>query len=130
MAIILPNTRNALGVPNRYSDLAAAGLRWTPPPVYRYDAYDVQGDTATLYEEDIDLADYQYNEDGYDAAVLPAGYTAVCGGEGRFLIGTDSRLYYRDTGGIGLPTNSPSGVTKVAYNGSGGSCLVIASSNL
>ncbi len=79
MAIILPNTRNALGVPNRYSDLAAAGLRWTPPPVYRYDAYDVQGDTATLYEEDIDLADYQYNEDGLDLQLLPDGYKAISG---------------------------------------------------
>ena len=40
MAIILPNTRNALGVPNRYSDLASAGLRWTPTqPETGYSAY-------------------------------------------------------------------------------------------
>ena len=79
MAIILPNTRNALGVPNRYSDLASAGLRYTPPPVYRYDAYDVQGDEATLYASDIDLADYQYNEDGLDLQILPDGYKAISG---------------------------------------------------
>lgn len=116
MAIILPNTRNALGVPNRYSDLAAAGLRYTPPPVYRYDAYDVQGDEATLYEEDIDLADYQYNADSYDAAVIPAGYAAVCGGDARWLIGADTKLYYKnDVGTIYLPEGSPSGVTRVAY---------------
>jgi hypothetical protein len=30
MAIILPNTRNALGVPNRYSDLADANISFTP----------------------------------------------------------------------------------------------------
>ena len=126
MAIILPNTRNALGVPNRYSDLAAAGLRYTPPPVYRYDAYDVQGDEATLYEEDIDLADYQYNTDSYDAVVLPAGYSAITGGDGKFLIGAaDTKLYYRDTGGIGLPTNSPSGLTAIAYNGDSYGCLSI-----
>lgn len=79
MAIILPNTRNALGVPNRYSDLSAAGLRWTPPPVYRYDAYDIAGDTVTLYQENIDLADYQYNDDGLALQVLPAGYKAISG---------------------------------------------------
>ncbi len=118
MAIILPNTRNAIGVPNRYNDLAAAGLRYTPPPVYRYDAYDVQGDEATLYEEGIDLADYQYNADSYDAEVLPEGYSAITGGGGSFLVGAvDSKLYYRDSGGIGLPTNSPSGLTAIAYNG-------------
>ena len=126
MAIILPNTRNAIGVPNRYSDLAAAGLRYTPPPVYRYDAYDVQGDTATLYEEDIDLADYRYNADSYDAAVLPQGYSAITGGDGKFLIGAaDTKLYYHDAGGIGLPTGSPSGLTAIAYNGDGYGCLSI-----
>ena len=126
MAIILPNTRNALGVPNRYSDLAAAGLRYTPPPVYRYDAYDVQGDTATLYASDIDLADYQYNTDSYDAAVLPQGYSAITGGDGKFLIGAaDTKLYYHDAGGIGLPTGSPSGLTAIAYNGDGYGCLSI-----
>lgn len=114
MAIILPNTRNAIGVPNRYSDLAAAGLRYTPPPVYRYDAYDVQGDEATLYEEGIDLADYQYNEDGYDAAVLPAGYIATTGGDGRILVGSDTKLYQRDIGGIGPVSGSPSGFSYVA----------------
>lgn len=125
MAIIRPNTRNAFGVPARYSDLASAGLRWTPPPVYRYDAYDVQGDTATLYEEDIDLADYQYNTDSYDAAVLPAGYAAVCGGHARWLIGTDTKLYYKnDVGTIYLPDGSPSGVTRVAYVGNN-ACLAI-----
>lgn len=126
MAIIRPNTRNAFGVPARYSDLASAGLRWTPPPVYRYDAYDVQGDTATLYEEDIDLADYQYNADSYDAAVLPDGYSAITGGDGSFLVGAvDSKLYYRDSGGIGLPTGSPSGVTRVAYQNDDQRCLAI-----
>ena len=126
MAIILPNTRNAIGVPNRYNDLAAAGLRYTPPPVYRYDAYDVQGDTATLYEEDIDLADYQYNTDSFDAEVLPQGYSAITGGSGKFLIGeADTKLYYRDSGGIGLPTNSPSGLTAIAYNGDSYGCLAI-----
>jgi len=126
MAIILPNMRNALGVPNRYSDLAAAGLRYTTPPVYRYDAYDVQGDTATLYEEDIDLADYQYNTDSYDAAVLPQGYSAITGGDGKFLIGAaDTKLYYHDAGGIALPTGSPSGLTAIAYNGDGYGCLSI-----
>ena len=77
MAIILPNMRNALGVPNRYSDLASAGLRWTPPPVYRYDAYDVLNTTPTLYAEDIDLADYQYNTDGLTLLVVPDGYKAI-----------------------------------------------------
>ena len=116
MAIILPNTRNAIGVPNRYSDLAAAGLRYTPPPVYRYDAYDVQGDTATLYEEDIDLADYQYNLDSDLAQVVPAGYAGVSGGtHGYWLVGLDTKLYYRHrvTGVIELPFRSPTGVTMV-----------------
>lgn len=114
MAIILPNTRNALGVPNRYSDLAAAGLRYTPPPVYRYDAYDVQGDTATLYEEDIDLADYQYNVDSYDAVVLPVGYTATTGNPGRILIGSDTKLYIRDETSIVPVPGSPSGFSFIA----------------
>jgi hypothetical protein len=130
MAIILPNTRNALGVPSRYSDLASAGLRYTPPPVYRYDAYDVQGDEATLYEEDIDLADYQYNADSYDAAVVPAGYAALCGGDARWLIGTDTKLYYKnDVGTIYLPDGSPSGVTRVAYAGNN-ACLAIVNGSL
>lgn len=133
MAIILPNTRNALGVPNRYNDLASAGLRWTPPPVYRYDTYDVQGDTATLYEEDIDLADYQYNTDSYNAAVIPAGYAAVCGSHARWLIGTDTKLYYKnDVGTIYLPDGSPSAVTRVAAAaaGSGMACLAIVNGSL
>jgi hypothetical protein len=130
MAIIRPNTRNAFGVPARYSDLASAGLRWTPPPVYRYDAYDVQGDEATLYEEDIDLADYQYNADSYNASVVPAGYTAVCGGHARWLIGTDTKLYYKnDVGTIYLPEGSPSGVTRVAYS-DGLACLAIVNGSL
>ncbi len=62
---------------------------------------------------------------------MPDGYSATAGGGGSFLVGAvDSKLYYRDTGGIGLPTNSPSGVTKVAYNGAGGGCLVIVSGDL
>jgi hypothetical protein len=77
MAIILPNTRNTMGVPNRYSDLASAGLRWTPPPVYRYDAYDVLNTTPTLYAEGINLADYQYNTDGLTLLVVPDGYKAI-----------------------------------------------------
>ena len=125
MAIIRPNTRNAFGVPARYSDLASAGLRWTPPPVYRYDAYDVQGDTATLYEEGIDLADYQYNTDSYDAAALPDGYAAVTGGSGTWLIGPNTKLYYRDAGLIALPDGSPSGVTRVAYQNDNQRCLAI-----
>lgn len=82
MAIILPNTRNALGVPNRYSDLAAAGLRYTPPAPeqqYTYESWDVTGNSAQLYETNIDLADYQYNEDGLDLQLLPDGYKAVSG---------------------------------------------------
>ena len=39
MAIITQHAQ-CVGVPNRYNDLAAAGL--VHPPVYRYDAYDVQ----------------------------------------------------------------------------------------
>ena len=125
MAIILPNTRNALGVPSRYSDLAAAGLRYTPPPVYRYDAYDVQGDTATLYASDIDLADYQYNADSDLAQVVPAGYAGVSGGAyGYWLVGLDTRLYYRHAvpNVIELPIGSPTGVTMVT----GGSSYCIA----
>lgn len=116
MAIILPNTRNTMGVPNRYSDLAAAGLRWTPPPVYRYDAYDVQGDEATLYEEDIDLADYQYNVDSADAAALPVGYTGVAGGnhDWRWLIGEDTKLYLKQGTAAYCPDDSVTGVTRVA----------------
>ena len=94
MAIILPNMRNALGVPNRYSDLASAGLRLTPPEtLYTYDAYDIAGDTVTLYQEDIDLADYQYNEDGLELQVLPAGYKAISGnGASGFPVGQNNHL--------------------------------------
>lgn len=119
MAIILPNTRNAFGVPARYSDLAAAGLRYTPPPVYRYDAYDVQGDIATLYAEDIDLADYQYNVDSWDAEVVPAGYKGTTGFRRvfyRLLIDADDRLCIDDGESPIYPADSGSitGVTQVA----------------
>lgn len=122
MAIILPNTRNALGVPNRYSDLDAAGLRWTPPPVYRYDAYDVQGDEATLYAEDIDLDDYQYNVDSYNAVVVPTGYKGVTGSAGsmsffRLVIDAYDRLCIDDGETPIYPADGGSieGVTQVAY---------------
>ena len=82
MAIILPNTRNTLGVPNRYNDLASAGLRYTPPapePQYTYASWDITGGSAQLYEANTNLAYYQYNEDGLDLQVLPYGYKAISG---------------------------------------------------
>lgn len=82
MAIILPNTRNTLGVPNRYNDLASAGLRYTPPapePQYTYASWDITGGSAQLYDSNIHLSHYEYNEDGLDLQILPDGYRAISG---------------------------------------------------
>lgn len=117
MAIIRPDMRDGFGVPLRHTDLEAAGLLWKPPSLYRYDAYDVQGDTATLYEQDIDLDDYQYNTDSHDANVLPVGYTGVAGGNyiWRWLIGEDTRLYYKSGNEAAYcPNDSITGVTRVS----------------
>ena len=131
MAIILPNTRNSIGYANRYSDLGSAGLQYTPTPSYKYDAYDVQGDEATLYEEDIDLADYQYNLDSDIAQVVPEGYVGASGGtHGYWLVGDDTKLYYRhaSTNVIELPYGSPSGVVMVT--GGPSSCVTIVGTEL
>ncbi|MDQ0291008.1 hypothetical protein [Oligosphaera ethanolica] len=125
MAIILPNTRNALGVPNRYSDLAAAGLRYTPPAPeqqYTYESWDVTGNSAQLYETNIDLADYQYNEDGLELHVVPDGYIAVSGGFSgfdRFGIKTDTTLWRILAGGGEVVLSESSGWDMVAGDGTG-----------
>ena len=116
MAIMRDSIRDAHGNMTRFHSLKDAGLLYVPVSAYKYDAYDVQGDTATLYEEDIDLADYQYNADSDLAQVVPAGYAGVSGGgHGYWLVGLDTRLYYRHEtpGVIELPFGSPTGVTMV-----------------
>ena len=125
MAIILPNTRNALGVPNRYSDLASAGLRWTPSQPetgYTYESWDVTGNSAQLYETNIDLADYQYNEDGLELHVIPDGYIAVSGGFSgldRFGIKTDTTLWRILAGGGESLLSGSQGWNMVAGDGTG-----------
>ena len=125
MAIIRPNTRNAFGVPTRYSDLASAGLRWTPPQPetgYTYEAWDVTGNSAQLYETNIDLADYQYNEDGLELHVIPDGYIAVSGGFSgldRFGIKTDTTLWRILAGGGESLLSGAQGWNMVAGDGTG-----------
>lgn len=119
MAIMRDHIRDAHGNMTRFHSLKDAGLLYVPVSAYKYDAYDVQGDTATLYEEDIDLDDYQYNLDSDLAQVVPAGYAGVSGGtHGYWLVGLDTRLYYRyaATGVIELLFGSPTGVTMVTGN--------------
>jgi hypothetical protein len=126
MAIMRDSIRDAHGNMTRFHSLKDAGLLYVPVSAYKYDAYDVQGDTATLYEEDIDLADYQYNLDSDLAQVVPMGYAGVSGGtHGYWLVGLDTRLYYRHaaTGVIELPFGSPTGVTMVT--GDSTACLAI-----
>lgn len=126
MAIMRDSIRDAHGNMTRFHSLRDAGLLYAPVSAYKYDAYDVQGDTATLYEEDIDLADYQYNLDSDLAQVVPAGYAGVSGGtHGYWLVGLDTRLYYRHaaTGVVELPFGSPTGVTMVT--GGPWDCLAI-----
>lgn len=116
MAIMRDSIRDAHGNMTRFHSLKDAGLLYAPVSAYKYDAYDVQGDEATLYAEDIDLADYQYNADSDLAQVVPAGYAGVSGGtHGYWLVGLDTRLYYRHetTNAIELPFGSPTGVTVV-----------------
>ena len=122
MAIILPNTRNALGVPNRYSDLESAGLRWTPPQPETYESWDVTGNSAQLYDTNIDLADYQYNEDGLELQVVPDGYIAVSGGFSgldRFGIKTDTTLWRILAGGGESLLSGSQGWDMVAGDGIG-----------
>ena len=124
MAIILPNTRNALGVPNRYSDLASAGLRLAPPEtVYTYESWDIRfGNSAQLYDTNIDPADYQYNEDGLELQVVPDGYIAVSGGfldKDRFGIKTDTTLWRILAGGGESLLSELQGWNMVAGDGTG-----------
>lgn len=88
MAIHLPRQRNSFGVPARYMDLKSAGLLYVPPGEWRYDSYDIEGDVATLYAQDVDLADYQYNADHGIAQVLPEGASAIdCTGRWKIVSG-------------------------------------------
>lgn len=116
MAIYLPRQRDSFGVPARYMDLSSAGLLYTPPGEWRYDSYEVDGDVATLYEENVDLADYQYNADGFDAQVLPAGATAITGGNGMWKI-EGGKLYFKmPAGDVWDDTGWGTGFTSVAVH--------------
>lgn len=126
MAIMRDSIRDAHGNMTRFHSLKDAGLLYAPVSAYKYDAYDVQGDEATLYAEDIDLAEYQYNADSDLARVVPAGYAGVSGGiYGYWLVGLDTRLYYRHAvpNVIELPIGSPTGVTMVT--GGPSDCIAI-----
>ena len=113
MAIHLPRQRDSFGVPARYTDLKGAGLLYTPHGAWRYDSYDIEGDVATLYAQNVDLADYQYNADHGAGTVLPEGASAITAG-GDWAIFT-GKLYYKmpDTGAW-VDTGLGSGFTSVA----------------
>lgn len=114
MAIHLPRQRNGFGIPARYTDLGSAGLLYTPPGAYRYDSYDIAGDVATLYAQAVDPADYQYNSDGFDAQVLPAGATAITGGNGMWKI-EGGKLYFKmPIGDVWADTGWGTGFTGLA----------------
>ena len=114
MAIHLPRQRDSFGVPARYTDLKSAGLLYTPPGEWRYDSYDIEGDVATLYAQDVDPDDYQYNADHGDAVPLPPGASAISCHPGRFAIFDGILKYKMPYTGTWVDTGLGGGFTSVA----------------
>lgn len=74
------------------------------PDAFTYRSYDVADRTVTLFANNVDLADYQYNTDGLDARPVPDGFKAVSGiGDKSYLqggntVGSFSGLAISDAG--------------------------------
>lgn len=81
---------------------------------HRYDSYDIEGDVATLYAQDVDTDDYQYNADHGDAVPLPPGASAISCHPGRFAIFDGILKYKMPYTGTWVDTGLGGGFTSVA----------------